>query len=116
MLLGLNEDLLRSNKSSSNSHILLLTICRSHLRMVGSFTQLLEKRYKDKLDNDAQEFIKFAVDGAVRMQGLINDLLEYSRIQTRGRKFSPVDSTQCTWAHNTNLSITINAKKGNYCK
>jgi len=51
--------------------------------MVASYTQLLERRYKDKLDLDAKDFINYAVDGANRMQRLINDLLEFSRM---GRK------------------------------
>ncbi len=50
--------------------------------MVTSFLQLLEKRYKDKLDNKAHEYIEFAVDGAERMKRLILDLLEYSRVNT----------------------------------
>ena len=62
------------------------------LRMIASYTQLLARRYRGQLDSDADEFIAFAVDGVTRMQGLIGDLLEFSRIGTQGRAFSRVDS------------------------
>ncbi|MEP0545306.1 MAG: PAS domain S-box protein [Rhodothermales bacterium] len=61
------------------------------LRMVSSFLQLLQRRYADQLDETADEYIAYAVDGAKRMQVLIQDLLAYSRVGTRGKAFRPVD-------------------------
>jgi len=77
------------------------------LRMVASYTQLLEKRYKDRLDADAHDFIGYAVDGAKRMQQLINDLLTYSRVGTRGKPFEPTDCMTVFEAAIANLDVTI---------
>jgi len=62
------------------------------LRMVASYTQLLARRYKDKLDEDANDFIDYAVDGAERMQQLLNDLLQFSRVGTRAKPFKRVET------------------------
>jgi signal transduction histidine kinase len=61
------------------------------LRMVSSYVQLLSERYTNQLDDKAQKFINYAVDGAVRMQTLIQDLLSFSRVTTKGRAFEMVD-------------------------
>ncbi|MFC1706224.1 PAS domain S-box protein [Planctomycetota bacterium] len=77
------------------------------LRMVSSYTQLLARRYEGQIDDDGREFVRFAVDGANRMQRLINDLLEYSRVTTRGRTLSPTDSHSALGEVIRNLSTTI---------
>ena len=61
------------------------------LRMVSSYLRLIERRYRDVLDEDGEEFIEFAVDGADRMREMIDGLLEYSRVETRGDPFEPVE-------------------------
>ncbi|RKD89144.1 PAS domain S-box protein [Halopiger aswanensis] len=61
------------------------------LRMVSSYLQLIERRYGDDLDADGQEFLDYAVDGAERMRDMIDGLLEYSRVETRGDPLEPVE-------------------------
>ncbi len=77
------------------------------LRMVTSYLQLLKRRYQGRLDSDADEFIAFAVDGATRMHHLINDLLAYSRVGTRGQPFEPTDCQVIFDQVVTNLKIAI---------
>jgi len=77
------------------------------LRMVTSYLQLIERRYKGQLDSDAEEFIGFAVDGAKRMKGLILDLLSYSRVGTRGTAFLPTDMEQILTIVLSNLETSI---------
>jgi PAS domain S-box-containing protein len=77
------------------------------LRMVASYTQLLAKRYKGRLDSEADEFIAFAVDGSNRMQGLIQDLLAYSRAGTNGKALHEISSENALAEALSNLRTTI---------
>jgi PAS domain S-box-containing protein len=77
------------------------------LRMVTSYTQLLAGRYKGRLDSDADEFIAFAVDGCNRMQGLIKDLLAYSRAGTNGKVLREVSAENALKEALANLRATI---------
>jgi PAS domain S-box-containing protein len=109
-LFNLNEELLRSNKELEQFAYVASHDLQEPLRMISSFTQLLEMRYRDKLDHEAHEFIKYAVDGATQMQNLINDLLEYSRVETRGKELSVADMHNILGRTINNLSLEIKKK------
>lgn len=101
------EELARSNRELEQFAYVASHDLQEPLRMVASYTQLLARRYKDKLDDDANEFIAFAVDGATRMQVLINDLLKLSRVGTRGKPFVDLSGDKILDAALSNLELAI---------
>jgi PAS domain S-box-containing protein len=100
-------DLERSNKELEQFAYVASHDLQEPLRMVSSFTQLLGERYAGQLDEKAKKYIDYAVDGAVRMQRLINDLLFYSRVGTRGQPLESADSHAILGEAIANLAATI---------
>jgi PAS domain S-box-containing protein len=100
-------ELKRSNEeleafASAASHDL-----QEPLRMVVSYLQLIERRYGEIFDQDGKEFLYFAIDGASRMKKLISDLVEYSRIDTLAKPFTPTNTTEVLQRAISNLAVSI---------
>ena len=102
-----NQELRKSNEELEQFAYLASHDLREPLRMVTSFTKLLARRYSARLDAEADKIIGFAVDGATRMEELINDLLEYSRVGRQSKPFILVDFELVLDCSLRNLKILI---------
>lgn len=102
------RDLLRSNQELQQFAYAASHDLQEPLRMVSSYLQLLEEEYTRDLDEEAHEYIRFAVDGANRMRDLIYDLLAFSQVETQGKPFATVDCTQVVDTALNDLSGPIN--------
>jgi signal transduction histidine kinase len=101
------QELARSNKELEQFAYIASHDLKEPLRMVSSYLSLLDKRYKGVLDEDAREYIAFAVDGAQRMNDLVDGLLTYSRIDRSPNPFELVDMEEVLQIVTTNLEVSI---------
>ncbi|MDO8302140.1 MAG: ATP-binding protein [Sedimentisphaerales bacterium] len=102
-----SDDLVRSNKDLEQFAYIASHDLQEPLRVITGYLQLIAKRYKGRLDSDADEFINFAVDGANRMQSLIIDLLTYSRVLKKAKPFAEVDCDLLLVQALANLEVAI---------
>jgi PAS domain S-box-containing protein len=106
------EKLVKSNKELEQFAYIASHDLQEPLRMVASYLQLLQQRYMGQYDQDANDFINFAVDGASRMQQMINDLLTFSRVTTRGKPLADV-SSEASFSHAMdNVKTNLDDSKG----
>jgi light-regulated signal transduction histidine kinase (bacteriophytochrome) len=106
------EDLATSNADLEQFAYIASHDLQEPLRMISSYMQLVKQRYSGTLDKDGDEFINFAVDGATRLQTMINDLLVFSRVQTRGKELTDTDSNQALANAMDNLKFNIEDARG----
>ncbi|MBN1424065.1 GAF domain-containing protein [Candidatus Fermentibacteria bacterium] len=106
-LRSLNQELARANAELQRFAYVASHDLQEPLRMIASYLQLIEGRYKDRLDADGLEFMAFAVDGANRLQTMIRDLLEYSRVGSRGMPLEEVDAEEALDQALQNLQVQI---------
>ena len=107
-----SEELSHSNKELEQFAFVVSHDLQEPLRTVTSYVQLLERRYKDALDQDATDFIYYAVDGAARMRRLIQDMLRFSRVGTRGRELEPTPVGEILRQVLQDLQVALEESKG----
>ena len=101
------DELARSNAELEQFAYISSHDLQEPLRMIASYLQLLERRYKGELDAKADKYIKFSVDGATRMQNLIDDLLDFSRVTTQANELKPTDLESVYTEVLSNLEVLI---------
>ncbi len=104
-------ELMRSNAELQHFAYIASHDLQEPLRMVVSYLSLLDMRYKEQLDPKAKEYIVQAIAGAVRMRQLIDDLLEYSRVETKGNELTPVNMETVVAMTLSNLKISLEESK-----
>lgn len=103
----LNQEFQRSNQELEQFAYVASHDLQEPLRAITGYTQLLVNEYGDRFDETAQEYAGFVIDGAKRMQQLIQDLLAYSRVGTRGKEFAPTDCNVVLKQVLQNLQVAI---------
>ncbi|GBE95147.1 sensor histidine kinase [Nostoc cycadae] len=103
----LNEELRNSNQELEQFAYVASHDLQEPLRAVTGYSQLLVEEYQERLDESAQEYLDYIIDGAKRMQQLIQDLLAYSRVGTRGRAFTSTDCNVVLSEVLSNLQMAI---------
>ncbi len=101
------RELARSNRELEQFAYVVSHDLQEPLRMVQSYVELLRRRYGDRLEDDAQEFLDFALSGARRMQRMVEDLLRYSRLDSRGGEMAPTDLDEVMQEVEANLRTAI---------
>lgn len=127
-MMGTNWDITASKKNEEKLHEAIINLKASNdnlqkfayfashdlqepIRMMVNFSELLERKYHDKLDQDGKDFIQFIVDGGRRMQKMIGGLLEFSRVVTKGNPFTEINSNLAVSQTLDNLSVLIKERE-----
>ncbi|MGI0072041.1 MAG: sensor histidine kinase [Thermoplasmata archaeon] len=104
-------ELARSNRDLEQFAYVASHDLQEPLRMVGSYTQLVHQRYEGQLDADGREYLQFAHDGVLRMQEMIDDLLTFARLGSRGQPFAAISLDRIGEQALTNLEVAVRTRK-----